>query len=102
MHAGEQMNEPRRAMKRTWSVVVVYEDDAAKKQAVRFCDELINRFWNDYNFELTWWSYWQLQEEDKAPEAANQALEAQILIFATVPENLIPPRVELWLEDLVQ
>ena len=41
----------------TWSVVVVYEDGAARERAVGFCDQLVSRFWGKCEFDLSWWPF---------------------------------------------
>ena len=89
-------------MKRTWSVVVVHEDDATREQAVRFCDALIQRFWAQCEFEVSWWSYWQLEQANTAKESVAKAVQAKLMVFASRPENAIPPRVELWIEDVLR
>ena len=50
--------------KAAWSVVVVYEDPAARERAVGFCDQLVSRFWARFEFDVSWWSFALLEEAD--------------------------------------
>ena len=59
-------NGARLEAKAAWSVVVVYEDAAARERAVSFCDQLVRRFWAGFEFDLSWWSFAQLEEASAA------------------------------------
>ena len=84
--------------KRTWSVVVVYEDAAAREEAVRFCDLLIERFWARYEFDVGWWSFAMLEEDDSAREATRKATEAALIVFAPRLDGEVPIAVQKWIE----
>ena len=91
-------NEAAVAPKRTWSVVVIYEDAAAREEAVKFCDLLIERFWASYGFEVGWWSFASLEDEGAAREATERAAEAPLIVFATRPQGELPETVKAWIE----
>src|SRR5438093_7917820 len=83
----------------TRPVIVVYEDLAAQKEAVEFCNHLVDRFWTRYEFELRWLSFNLLDEERLARQAADKAADADLFIFATRPEGSLPLPVQAWVED---
>src|SRR5881398_1039215 len=91
-------NEVELEGKRTWSVVVVYEDTEARKEAVKFCDLLIERFWSRYGFDVGWWSFALLEEEASAREAARKAADAALLVFALRPDGEVPICLQKWIE----
>jgi len=81
-----------------WSVVAVYEDTAARERAVGFCDQLVKRFWERVEFEVSWWSFALLAEPGAAKAAVEQAARADLIVFSTAPEGDFPVPVKAWLE----
>lgn len=79
--------------------MVVYEDTKNREEAVRFCDRLIERFWSEHGFYLSWWSFASLQEGPLAEAPTEKALEADLIIFATEPEGDLPDHVQEWTEE---
>src|SRR5438128_7460923 len=88
-------------MKATWSVAVIYEDKAAREHAVKFCDHLVERFWASHGFDVSWFPFSALQEEQTAKEAAQKAIEAEVILFATRTEGEMPLEVKAWIESWV-
>ncbi len=86
-------------MKATWSVVVVHENKAAREAAVELCDRLVERFWNNYGFDVTWWPFENLHETTHALEASDKARAADLIIFAASPEGELPEHVCAWVES---
>jgi hypothetical protein len=84
--------------KAAWSVVVVYEDRTACEHAVRFCDQLVNRFWAGFEFNLNWWPFAHLEDADLAKAAAVKAAVADLIVFAANPEGDFPWPVKAWVE----
>jgi hypothetical protein len=84
--------------KAAWSVVVVYEDSAARERAVTFCDQLVGRFWERFEFDIGWWSFDMLGDSLAAAEAARKAEQADLLVFSATPEGEFPAQVEDWVE----
>jgi len=85
-------------MKRTWSVVVVFEDAATRQQAVEVCDHLVKRFWTDFELAVSWWSCAMLEQPVLASDALQKAAEADLLIFALGTEEGLPMPVQEWIE----
>lgn len=91
--------ETRGRAKTAWSVVVAYEDTAAREQAVDFCDQLVRRFWARSEFEVGWWSFSLLQAEHVAMEAADMAARADLIILSLVRQDVLPAVVKRWIES---
>lgn len=85
--------------KAAWSVAVVYEDDAAREKAVSFCDQLVRRFWAQFEFDIGWWSFTTLGESLPAAEAARKAEQADLIVFSSAPEGDFPVHVKDWIES---
>jgi hypothetical protein len=84
--------------KPAWSVVVVYEDVAARERAVNFCDLLVKRFWARFEFNLSWWSLEELHGGYSAQEAARKAVDADLIVAATKPDEGMPRPLRDWME----
>jgi hypothetical protein len=91
-------NGARTERKPGWSVVVVYEDTVARERAMGFCDELVRRFWTQFEFDLSWWSFDLVEEVKSATEAAEKAASADLIVFAAAPEGDFPGPVKAWIE----
>ncbi len=85
-------------MKSTWSVVVVYEHPLSREQAMVFCDQMVERFWDKLSFDIGWWSYDMLQEAESGSLAVERAAKADLIIVATGGGDHPPREVRAWLE----
>ena len=88
--------------KAAWSVVAVYEDPAARERAMAFCDQIVNRFWARYEFEVNWWSFALLEQATAARAAAEKAAQADLIIFSATPEGDFPLTVKAWIESWLE
>jgi hypothetical protein len=93
-----QENGARLEARAAWSVVVVYEDRTACERAARFCDQLVNRFWAGFEFDLHWRPFAQLEDPDSAKATALAAALADLIVFAANPEGDFPWPVKAWVE----
>jgi len=98
---GVNEDSVRQEAKAVCRVVVVYEDAAARDRAVAFCDQLVGRFWNRFEFEVNWWSFAHLEAATSAHDSAGQAAQADLVIFAAAPEGDFPSSVPAWLETWI-
>jgi hypothetical protein len=87
-----------KAMKAKWSVLAVYENAAARELAMQFCDTLVQRFWSELSFELSWCDWTALEETESSKEAARKAREADLIVTATSSRGIIARHVKTWLE----
>lgn len=81
-----------------WTVVVVYENAETRETAMAFCDRLVERFWNKFEFDVSWWSFDLLEHRESTREASEKAVEAALVVFATRPEGEMPRHVRAWVE----
>ena len=79
-------------------VVVVYEDEVTRDAAVDFCDELVGKFWTKCSFDVVWYSFVQIMNQQAGPESACKAAEADIIVLATHPDGWVPAEVREWTE----
>ena len=91
-------NGARVEAKAAWCAVVVYEDEAARERAVAFCDQLVNRYWAQLEFNVSWWSFALLADASTAKDAAAKAVCADLVAFAAKPEGDFPQPVKSWVE----
>jgi hypothetical protein len=92
-------NTDRNDGKGTWSVVVLFEDASAREQGVRFCNHLIERYWAEQGFDVSWYSFSMLQAGE---ESAEKAAAADIIVFAMHPEGEMPLEIRDWVENWVR
>ena len=84
--------------KQNWSVVIVYENNAARDHATSFCNQLVERFWTQCEFDLSWWSFEKLKQLESAADAARKAADADLIILSVRPEGDLPLETEAWIE----
>jgi hypothetical protein len=89
-------------MKAKWSILALYEDPDARQLAVQFCDGLMQRFWAESGFDLSWCDWKGLEHPVSAEEAAKKAREADLIIVALSGQGMIAQHVKGWLELAVQ
>ena len=82
----------------TWSVVILFEDARTREKAVKFCDQLVERFWARCEFRMSWLSFSALSDPNAARDANAKARGADVLVFAPRPEGPIPAAVTDWVE----
>lgn len=88
-------------MKSTWSAVMIYEDLSTREEAMKFSDNLVRRFWSQYEFDFGWWSADDLAGEDRAGAAAHKAARADLIVFALAPEGPMADPVLEWVESWI-
>jgi hypothetical protein len=85
-------------MKTASQVVIIYEDKKTRERAVSFCDQLVKRFWSQCEFEMTWLSFADLEDEALLRTGANTAASATLLIFALLRGREMTFGVCAWLD----
>ncbi len=89
-------------MKRIWSIAVVYGDAEDRAQAVKVCDHLVERFWTQCEFSVSWCSCAMLEKPDLALEAVRKAAQSDLLIFTLAAEKELPMSVQSWMESWLE
>jgi hypothetical protein len=80
------------------SVVVLYEDTAARERAVGFCDQLVSQFWTRFEFDVSWWPFDVLEQAPAATDATEKAVRADLVVFAASPAGDFPGPLTAWIE----
>ena len=86
-------------MKRTWSIVVIYEDAATREHAVRACDHLVERLWTEGELDVKWWSCAMLEEPALAREGMEKAVGADLIILSLRRDCDLARSVTEWIES---
>jgi len=66
---------------------------------VRFCDQLVQRFWSSSQFDVAWYPLSLLQEQTTACEVAQRGAGADMIIFAVDPEGEVAAELLAWVEN---
>jgi len=85
-------------MNAKWSVLAVYENEAAREVAMRFCDGLVQRFWPEFSLDLNWSHWSDLEKAKTAKEVEQQAGAADLILIASSPGGVLPTHFTWWLE----
>jgi len=80
------------------SVLVLYENPAAREQAIRFCDQFAQTSGNEAEPEAKWYSFDSLAAQATSDEAAQKAAAADMIIFAVKGAGDLPEKIKLWSE----
>jgi hypothetical protein len=69
---------------------------------MRFCDGLVQKFWPEFSFELSWLDWTDL-EEAMRPRLPNTRLPRLIyLSVAAASQKMIPAHVQRWIEHSIR
>jgi hypothetical protein len=85
-----------------WSVLVLYEEVTARERALQFCDSLVQRFWLEFSFELSWCQWRGLEAPKETREAAIKTAEADLIIIAATHTGSLSPQLRDWLETALR
>ncbi len=86
-------------MKATWSLLAVYENDQSREHAVRFCDELVSKFWNEVEFRIDWRALGELR-----PGSGNRdgpVTPPDLVVFAIGSGGEPPLETRVWAEEFL-
>jgi hypothetical protein len=76
----------------------VYEDDEARRSAVQFCDALVNRYWQELGFDVTWERLLDIEAASLDQGKIAKAAEARIMLFALSPQTELSAAAKTWIE----
>ena len=86
-------------MKKPFPMVIVFDQPAAREQALRFPRHLLQIFSAEFDLETTFCSFDQIRDSRFSREANEVAAEARLIILATHDGRQLPPEVERWMES---
>ena len=81
------------------TVAVAYSDKATRERAMLLCDHLVDKLWQDVDFEITWWKFDYLNDPRIAADAADAARQADMVIFSAEADRELAPAVQSWIES---
>jgi hypothetical protein len=86
-------------MKRSSSVLVLFEDAESRLRAVRFCDLLVQRFWQSVEFDLHWREIADLQKPNLSTDIHHAAAGAELAVFALACSSEFPLGLRAWIDS---
>jgi len=90
-----------RTAKVTWSVMVVYDGAETREAALSFCDQLVQRFWQELEFDVSWWPKEKLRDPHSAQHATSRAVEAHLVVFSIPAKGDLALDVQAWVEEWI-
>jgi hypothetical protein len=78
------------------SVAVAYEDVETRDFAISLCEHLEQRFAGDLEFEFTWWGFKYLSDPEISREAAEAAMNADLIMLSVHRARDFAFEVEEW------
>ena len=82
-------------------LVVIYENTAAREMAIRSSQELAGLLPAGGGLNVRWWSFALLGDAAFANDAATQAVDANLVVFAVTPAGDLPQKIKLWIENWI-
>jgi hypothetical protein len=84
-----------------FDLVVAYEDLETRNRALHLYDHLAQQLLDDYDFQCSWWKFDHLSNPTLRQQAADAAVEANMVILSIRAHEELPRTQQLWLEDWV-
>ncbi len=85
-------------MKKNCSVVVLYEDEPTRQQAVRCFDDLVEKVRSNDGFDTGWASFEDLRDPGTASELVDKAREADFVVFSLRSDGEFSFHALEWME----
>jgi hypothetical protein len=80
------------------AVVSIYEDIGGRDMLFQLCNSLARKFKGDLEFQFDWWRFKYLADPEIAMEAAQRAVQANLILLAPQSPEL-PIHVQGWFEE---
>jgi hypothetical protein len=84
-----------------FDLVVAYEDLETRNRALHLYDHLAQQLLGDYDFQCSWWKFEHLTNATLRQQAADAAVEANMVILSIRAHDELPRAHKLWLEDWI-
>ena len=92
-------NETGRNPQAARTVVVFFEDAAAREQALSFCDHLVTQWQLNDELKVHWWPCHLLDQSSTGGEAIEKAVAAHLVVFAMNSAGDLPHEIKDWIEN---
>jgi len=90
-----------REPKYPFDLVVAYEDTETRNRALHLYDNVAQKLIDDYDFQCSWWKFDHLADENLCQQAADAAVDANMVILSIRAHDSVPPTHKLWIEDWI-
>ena len=84
-----------------FDLVVAYEDTETRNHALHLYDHLAQQLLDDYDFQCSWWKFDHLANPVLQQEAADSAVDANMVILSIRAHGELPPVQKAWMEDWI-
>lgn len=84
-----------------FDLVVAYEDTDTRNHALHLYDHLAQQLLDDYDFQCSWWKFDHLANPVLQQEAADSAVDANMVILSIRSHRELPPVQKAWMEDWI-
>ena len=82
-----------------FDLVVAYEDTETRNHALHLYDHLAQQLLDDYDFRCSWWKFDHLANPILQQEAADAAVDANMVILSIHAHRELSPTQKTWLDD---
>ena len=84
-----------------FDLVVAYEDTDTRNRALHLYDTVAQQLLDDYDFQCSWWKFEHLANETLRQQAADAAVDANMVILSIRAREDLSPTHKLWIEDWI-
>lgn len=84
-----------------FDLVVAYEDNDTRARALHLYDHLAQQLLDDYDFQCSWWKFDHLANPILQQEAADAAVDANMVILSLRAHRELPAVHKAWVENWV-
>jgi hypothetical protein len=88
-------------MKKSWSVLAICQQPESRQKAVQFCDELVQRFWDNYDITVSWFTHAELRDPAQRRRLHEASSRARLIVFEA-GEKPIPTEAFRELEECLR
>jgi len=82
-----------------FDLVVAYEDADTRNRALLLYDRLAQQLLDDYDFQCSWWKFEHLANPILQQEAADSAVDANMVILSIHAHQELSPTQKAWVDD---
>ena len=81
-----------------FDLVVAYEDVQTRNRALHLYDHLAQQLLDDYDFQCSWWKFDHLTDRTLYQQAADAAVEANMVVISLHARSELLPAHQAWLD----
>lgn len=85
-----------------FDLVVAYEDTETRSRALHLYDHLAQQLLDDYDFQCSWWKFDHLASPVLLQEAADSAVDANMVILSIRAHRELPAIHQSWVNEWIR